>query len=79
MSFNIVGLRAEAKQHKEPQLSEYATFNQISKFCFAEVTSTVDFFVNRNLKDVVTPIKVGVYEKLLVQHGYDAEEIKYLV
>ena len=36
-------------------------------------------YENLNLKDIVTPVKVGVYEQLLKESGYDKDKTRYLV
>ena len=36
-------------------------------------------FTNYNLEHIITPLKVDVLEKLLIQSEYDKEETKFLV
>ena len=36
-------------------------------------------FENLNLEDIVTPVKVKVYEKLLNEAGYDKQKTRFLV
>ena len=36
-------------------------------------------YSNNNLDDIVTPVKVDVFEKLLREANYDENEIKFVV
>ena len=44
-----------------------------------ETQDRIDRFEDFNWEEIKTPIKVPIYEKLLMKSGYDAEKIKFLV
>ena len=39
----------------------------------------VDYYENFDLKNIITPIKVDVFEKLLKESGYDPGKTRFLV
>ena len=39
----------------------------------------VEKIINHNLQDIVTPVKVDVFEELLVDSNYDPKEAKFLI
>ena len=54
----------------------YICFNFIL-LCFIFID--IQHYENLNLKNIVTPVRVKVYEKLLKEAGYDAGKTKFLV
>ena len=49
--------------------------------CFNFIVKFLDVleFSNRDLKNIVTPVKVNIYKRLLQETGYDKDKIQYLV
>ena len=38
-----------------------------------------EYYKNFNLTDIITPVKADVFEKLLIDSSYDADETKFVV